>query len=99
MSEDALFDAEFDRIRDGAPIASTVSATVHSLPHASQTISLQQPPNNTSSAQQQLRNLSLHKSDNINQTHRQAPPLSVATSRPRADPFQSAPFPLAPKYN
>ena len=99
LSEDALFDAEFDRIRESP---SNVVPTGHSLPYPttqSSTFQPTQPPNvTTGSIQQQMGNLNLGKSDN-NRAHRQAPPAPFATSRPRADPFQSAPFPLAPKNN
>ena len=97
MSEDALFDAEFDRIRESAPNASTVT-TGHSLPYSgTQNTSLpQNSSNNGTSVQQQLSNLSLNQSDNC-RTNRHAPPVPFSTSRPRADPFKSAPFPLAPQ--
>jgi len=99
MSEDALFDAEFDRIRE-SPSNSTAVTAVHSLPYpATQITSIQQNSLAAANAvQQQLGNLSMNPSDN-SRTHRQAPPVPFSTSRPRADPFKSAPFPLAPKNN
>ena len=100
MSEDAFFDAEFDRIRENESNL-TPATTVHSLPYAApNTAPLPQPGSSSvGPAQQQLGNLRLHQSDNTNRTHRQAPPIPTSTSRPRVDPFQSAPFPLAPKNN
>ena len=100
LSEDALFDAEFDRIRE-SPSNVVSTSTGHSLPYPttqSSTFQPTQPPNITGSIQQQMGNMNIGKSDN-NRAHRQAPSAPFATSRPRADPFQSAPFPLAPKNN
>ena len=98
MSEDAFFDAEFDRIRDSAPNAPTTA--IHSLPYTGvQNVPGQQPQfASVSSVQQQLGNVNLNNRDNI-QANRQAPKGPFATNRPRADPFKSAPFPLAPKNN
>ena len=98
MSEDAFFDAEFDRIRDSAPNAPT--SAIHSLPYTGvQNVPGQQPQfASVSSVQQQLGNVNLNNRDNI-QANRQAPKGPFATNRPRADPFKSAPFPLAPKNN
>lgn len=73
----------------------------HSLPYPSTQSSSLQPTQSSNVAgpiHQQMGNLSLNQSDN-NRAHRQAPPAPFATSRPRADPFKSAPFPLAPKNN
>ena len=99
LSEDALFDAEFDRIRE-SPSSNVVSNIGHSLPYPTTQSSNMQTTqsSNVAGSIQQMGNLSLNKSDN-NRAHRQAPPAPFATSRPRADPFQSAPFPLAPKTN
>ena len=101
MSEDALFDAEFDRIRDDRLPA---GSNLHNIPASHhQPISLQPShPSDNASAQQQFRGLSIqNKNENTNRTNRGQliPPPTSSTNRPKVDPFQSAPFPLAPKNN